>query len=167
MACRSTLTRGDPLPVRVLEMRVAANVSKSRRGLVSVLVLTVLIACGQSQPATRTASSPQGISVAPTDFTSGLVICSQSAQIDDFAAATRQVIHDWSSMKSSGAVTAWIQAVAPNQQSCDAFFKAQYAPNNKIAYSAVIQFKDSAQASNVYGLKGFCLLRSRSANPRP
>ena len=55
-------------------------------------------------------------------------------------------------MRSSGAVTAWMQAVAANQRSCDPFFDGHYAPNNKIAYSVVVQLNDSAQASNAFGL---------------
>jgi len=125
---------------------------KPNRGLVPVVILIVVSACGSSSAATSHAASPQGVSVSPTDFTTSVVTCSQSAQIDDFATATRQVIHDWASMQNSGAVNGWIQAVASTQQDCDAFFNAEYAPNSKIAVTAVIQFKDSTEASYMYGL---------------
>lgn len=134
--------------------------------IVFVLVLAVLVGCGPAQTGQRTAASPREISVVPADFTTELITCSQSAQIDDYAAATRQVLRDWSSLQSSGAVTGWIQAVAPDQRGCNTFFNGQYAPNNQIAYSAVIQFKDSVQAAHVYA-EGFPVLNLSSGPSGP
>src|SRR6185312_2528560 len=89
-----------------------------------VLVAAAFVACGPAQPTHRTAGNPREISVTPADFSTQLITCSQSAQIDDYAAAAREVLHDWSSLQSSGAVTGWIQAVAPDQRGCDIFFAA-------------------------------------------